>query len=271
MIVREIQFADCRRQWLLISQVEHARLSGELARRCIDKFGDSNHVLNQVREELLQAIIHHDDGWAAWEAAPQLDPESGKPLSFMELTLADALEVWRGSIESASRYGDLAAWVVSGHFSALLCTIGHHSQESIARDWLYEFAAKRSEWFSRWRGQNVELHTLQLAGEALKWLQLFDILSLWPCSQYPVTSEVIRKSSEPLNVDNWLLVREIRPCFELAGGEHARIVFNPWPFNEREIVITAAAHLAPVWKYANPTELLSACVPFVAEWTLAEC
>jgi hypothetical protein len=78
------------------------------------------------------------------------------------------------------------------------------------------------------------------------------------------------QAPEPfLNIDNWLLVREIHPHFELAGGEHSRIVFKPWPFNELEIAITAAAHLMPVRKYASPAELLSARVPFTAEWLLA--
>jgi hypothetical protein len=276
MIRREVQFADGSPQWLLISQVEHARLSGELVNRCLTKFGclsqsiNGNPALDQVREELLQAIIHHDDGWAEWEIAPRLNSESGKPLSFMELPLAEALEVWTASIDSAAQLGDLAPWVVSGHFSALLCTIGHHSQEPMARDWLRHIAEKRSLWFTQWRARHEALHTVALAGEALKWLQLFDILSLWPCSQYPVPGEIIRKHPEPfLNIDNWLLVREIHPRFELAGGEQARIVFNPWPFNEREIMITAEAHLVPVRKYQSSVELLSAYVPFTAKWTLA--
>jgi hypothetical protein len=269
MIVREVQFTDGPPQWLLISQVEHARLSGELATRCIEKFGDSNPALGQVREELLQVIIHHDDGWLEWELAPRLDPESSKPLSFMQLPLAEALHVWNASIESATRFGELAPWVVSGHFSALLCTIGHHSHEPMARDWLQQTALKRSQWFANWHALNVEWHTAEVAGEALKWLQLFDILSLWPCAQYPVPGEVIRKSPEPLNIDNWMLVREIHPHFELTGNKHPRIVFSPWPFNEPEIAIIAAAHLVPVRKYATPSELLSARVPFVAEWKLA--
>jgi hypothetical protein len=271
MIRRELQFADGMPQWLLISQVEHARLSGELAKRCLTKFGDANPALAQVREELLQAIIHHDDGWVEWELDPRLEPQSGKPLSFMELPLAEALDVWNGSIDSASRFGDLAPWVVAGHFSALLCTIGHHSQEPMARDWLQSIAAKRSQWFAAWHSKHETLHTAELAGEALKWLQLFDILSLWPCSQYPVPGEVIRKHPEPfLNIDNWLLVREIHPRFELTGGEQARIVFKPWPFSESEIAITAATHLVPVRKYETPSQLLQARVPFTAEWLLAE-
>jgi hypothetical protein len=272
MIVREVQFADGPPQWLLISQVEHARLSSDLALRCLKKFGNGELALVHVRKELFAAILSHDDGWVEWESNPRLDPQSGKPLSFMELPLAEALDVWNASIESATRFGDLAPWVVSGHFSALLCTIGHHSQEPMAREWLQSIAAKRSQWFAGWRARNVELHTAELAGEALKWLQLFDILSLWPCSQYPVPGEVIRKHPEPLlNIDNWLLVREIHPRFELAGGEQARIVFKPWPFDEPEIAITAAAHLVPVRKYETPSELLQARVPFTAEWLLAAC
>lgn len=269
MIVREVQFADAPPQWLLISQVEHARLSGELAKRCISQFGDTNPALSQVRDELLQAIIHHDDGWAERETNPRLDSQTGKPLSFMELPLAEALDVWRGSTDAASRFGDLPAWVVSGHFSALLCTIGHHSKEPIAREWLSEFATRRSEWFSNWHARNVTLHTAELAGEALKWLQLFDILSLWPCAQYPVPGEVIRKQPEPLNIENWMLVREIHPHFELTGNKHPRIVFSPWPFDEPELTITAASNLVSVRKYASSAELLAARVPFVAEWKLA--
>jgi hypothetical protein len=101
MIVREVQFADGPPQWLLISQVEHAWLSGELARRCIQKFGNGDLALVRVRKELFAAIMSHDDGWAEWELAPRLDPQSGKPLSFMELPLVEALDVWNASIESA--------------------------------------------------------------------------------------------------------------------------------------------------------------------------
>jgi hypothetical protein len=269
MIVREVQFADSPGQWLLISQVEHARLSSDLALRCLKKFGNGVSGLHYVRKELFAAILSHDDGWSEWELNPQLDPESGKPLSFMELPLADALKVWNDSIKLASCLGDLPQWLISGHFSALLCTIGHHSREPLAREWLQEIATKRSEWFAAWHARNPTLHTADIAGEALKWLQLFDILSLWPCAQYPVPGEVIRKQPEPLNIDNWTLVREIHPHFELTGNKHPRIVFSPWPFEMREITITAAAHLVPVRKYTSSAELLTARVPFTAEWKLA--
>ena len=122
MIRREVRFADGRRQWLLISQIEHARISGDLAERCMEQFGDSDSALNTVREELLQAIVHHDDGWIEWEMAPRLDLDFGRPLSFLELPIDDALAVWSRSIDAVGKFGEFAAWVVAGHFSA---TVGH--------------------------------------------------------------------------------------------------------------------------------------------------
>lgn len=276
MIRREVRFGEEPPKWLLISQVEHARLSGLLAEKCLSKFGGANSALDHDRQELLSAIYHHDDGWAEWEQAPRLDPDDGRPLSFTELPPAEAIAVWQRSIESARRHGVLAPWVVAGHFSALLTTIGDGAEHPVAQQWLRETAAERAAWFAQWHARNKSLHTAELAGEALRWLQLFDILSLWPCSQYPVEGEAVDHLPEPfLNVDNWVLVREIKPQFrsapaQLAASEPCRIVFEPWPFDEQEVTIEAAAHLVEVRKYSTAAELLAARTPFVARWTLTK-
>ena len=269
MIRREVLFGEGPRQWLLISQVEHARLSGQLAEKCLSKFGGENPAIDHVREELLSAIYHHDDGWARWEQAPRLDPEKGRPLSFTDLPPAGAIKVWEGSIEAARAIGELAAWTVAGHFSALLAITSTHAGEAFAKDWIAKMASQRAEWFVQWHTRNKSLHTAELAGEALKWLQLFDILSLWPCAQYPLAGEAVEDLPEPfLNVDNWVLVREIKPQFESARREPYRIRFQPWPFQEREIPLRAAAHLVPVKHYSSAKELLAARTPFVTEWVL---
>jgi hypothetical protein len=269
MIRREVRFADGLPQWLLISQVEHARLSGELAARCIHRFGDPTDSLQEVRRELLLAIHSHDDGWSEWETQPRLDPELGRPLSFLELPLGEALEIWERSIVAASKIGELAAWVVAGHFSALLATVGHHAAEAEARSWLRDVAARRSAWFAGWHSRDAAVHTAELAGAALKWLQLFDILSLWPCSQYPVSGEQISHWPEPFRTAaDGTLVREIRPGQQSPANKPCRIVFEPWPFDEQEILVQAAASLVPARRYASSQDLLAARVPFVAEWVL---
>ncbi len=266
MIRREVRFADGVPQWLLISQVEHARLSGELAQRCITRFGEPINSLDHVRQELLQAIFHHDDGWLEWETEPRLDPELGRPLSFLELPLGESLEIWERSIQAASEVSDLAAWVVAGHFSALHA---RHAVDKSAREWLREVAARRSTWFASWHSGDESLHTAEVAGEALRWLQLFDILSLWPCSQYPVVGEQAPPWPEPFRTaEDWLLVREIRPASESSFGKPFRIVFDPWPFVNYEVHVKVEAYVVPTKHYASARELLAARVPFVAEWEL---
>ena len=270
MIRREVVFSDGVPQWLLISQVEHARLSGTLAESCLDQFGESapggeRQSLDAVRQELLQAIIHHDDGWQAWEANPPLDKDKGRPLSFDEVPPQNAFEIWTASALAASEFGDLAAWAVASHFSAILATSEHHLADTKAKSWLSATTERRSEWFARWHSRNERVHTSQLAGEALKWLQLFDILSLWPCMLYPVASEIIKDIPASFRTaDDWILVRELRPASEACR----QIAFDPWPFQQRRVSMEAAARLVPVREYANSAELFAAAQPFTARWEL---
>lgn len=270
MIRRELTFADGVKHWLLISQVEHARLSGVLAEKCIAKFGGNDHSVDSVRQELLSAITHHDDGWREWEQAPRLDPQSGRPLSFLELPIEEAMGIWDRSIHVAEQIGELAAWTVAGHFSALLCTVGQHAREPSARDWLRETARKRTQWFAAWHAGDEAIHTADLAGEALKWLQLFDILSLWPCSQYAIAGEQTPHLPEPFRTTQGILVREIRPSVRQAINEPCRIVFEPWPFEVKDFTLQAAGQLVVARHYSSSQELLAAREPFVAEWVIED-
>jgi Protein of unknown function (DUF3891) len=63
MIRRDIRLEGGAPAWLLVSQPAHARISGELARAWNE----------ELPQEALEGIVHHDDGWYEWEAAPQFD------------------------------------------------------------------------------------------------------------------------------------------------------------------------------------------------------
>src|ERR1700754_3881963 len=129
MIRRDIQLAEDERLWLLISQVEHAHVSGELTRNLKEPFS----------HEVVEAITHHDDGWAGWEASPKLNPEIGGPYSFVEMPLPETLVIWDGSIAAARKFGPLAGFMVAGHFYNLLSGSEHAGQPA-AIAWM---AAKR--------------------------------------------------------------------------------------------------------------------------------
>src|SRR6187200_2267627 len=110
MIRRELKLTDNSTIWLLVSQVEHARMSGELVRDWREAFSP----------DVVDAIAHHDDGWAAWEDEPKLDPARGAPYSFLEMPLAESLSIWDKSIAAARAFGPLGGWIVAGHFYNLL-------------------------------------------------------------------------------------------------------------------------------------------------------
>src|SRR3990170_5002994 len=151
MIRREITSSDGNKLWLLISQVEHAHVSGELMRNWREEF----------TPDVIDAVAHHDDGWAAWEANPKLDPQLGRPFSFLEMPLVAALAIWDASIGSARQYGPLAGWIVAGHFYQLLSD-SDQAKEPLASVWMSATRKFRTAWIDEWLRADPS-HTLDYA------------------------------------------------------------------------------------------------------------
>jgi Protein of unknown function (DUF3891) len=100
---------------IAIGQPAHAWVSGQLARA----WGDEAFGAVEPWEEVCLGAEQHDAGLAAWERAPTLNPDTGLPRSFMELTLDEHLAAWSSAaplVLSQSRY---AALLVSMHGTAL--------------------------------------------------------------------------------------------------------------------------------------------------------
>jgi hypothetical protein len=95
-----------------IGQPAHAWLSGQLAR---------NWVLDRVEpwEEVCLAAEQHDVGMAAWDAAPELNPGTGRPYSFIEMPLETHLRLWTAAPERLLTQSRYAAVLVSMHGTAL--------------------------------------------------------------------------------------------------------------------------------------------------------
>ena len=94
---------------ICIGQPAHAFVSGQLAARWEPK----------PSEEVILAATQHDAGMADWDAAPELNRETGLPQSFMEMELDTHLRLWSHApyrVLPQSRY---AAVLVSMHGTAL--------------------------------------------------------------------------------------------------------------------------------------------------------
>ncbi|HWA99126.1 MAG TPA: DUF3891 family protein [Pirellulales bacterium] len=182
MIRRTYIAAEGAERWLLVPQIDHAHLAAQIARA----WGAEPFDAPWPADELLAAVEHHDDGWAEWDAHPGVDPNGGRPRDFTEMRIADSVAIWQRSIDVAAAIGPLAAWVVSGHFTALLRRTNAWQPTSAAASaeadtFLGRQDAQRAHWLAEWQTADPLRHTVAAAERALEFLQFFDALSLWLC------------------------------------------------------------------------------------------
>lgn len=254
MIRRESPTADSTPHWLLISQVEHARVSGELAAHCL------SHLDAEVRDELQSAIKHHDDGWAAWDARMPLDTEHRRPWGFHELPLELSLPIWTASIDAARFIGPLAGLTVAGHFLALL-----DSTEKVAPEadvWRAEMNSRRAGWFTEWRALNPQRHNKPLADQGLKWLQLLDVLSLWLCNVCPGEGQPVEQAPAPYQMFIGESLETKFSCFQ------GHVSVSPWCFDVPDLQLTATGWMVPVAEYDHSDALLATRAEQSISWNL---
>lgn len=262
MIRRDAKLADGAAAWLLISQVEHARISAQLAAHCTGSFGAGS-VSDDIRRQVLAAIEHHDDGWAPWERAPRIDDQQ-RPVSFMELHTAEAIPIWTGSIDAAAAHGPLAAWMVAGHFSRLTRKYSDATRsDPQAALWYESIEQRRAEWLRQWQADEPTVRTASLAEEALQWLWTFDEVSLWFCCTCPAASETKTSASD----DRSRPVGQGAPVeMELRAGGHGAAGASPWRFDVPAIAIEAAARIVPAQPYEGAEALFAAAQPLTLRW-----
>ncbi|WP_425395717.1 DUF3891 family protein [Aeoliella sp.] len=275
MIRRNIPLTDSPDKWLLLSQVEHARVSADLAEvwggslaSVVCAPDSSNLHLLEVRQEMLSAILHHDDGWASWEASPPLDPEHGRPWSFMEIHRSQALPLWRDSVLRAHSIGPLAGWAVGGHFAHLLRE-SHEAHCELSEAWLAEVEAWRSDWLAEWRSLNRPVHTTELAEECLQWLRLFDWFSLWLCCYCPAGQA--DKPCEAMTLaEGNLACTPVTVTPDGAPDEPGswRVKVAPWCFTVDKLQLDALGYTVPAQRWSTTGEMAKSRSPMRLRWTL---
>jgi hypothetical protein len=256
MIRRDHRDAEGQQHWLLVPQAEHARLSGEMALA----WGAAPFERPEPADQLLPALFHHDDGWTHWDRRPEVDPASGRPLNFTEMPLAESLPIWQRSIYTATDFGPLAGWVVSGHFAALLehrnawqPTSASHG--TVAGGFLSAQSALRSELLAQWQRGHEKVRIRAIAERALQFVQFFDALSLWLCMAE-------RTSPHTMPVPGG-------PELTLIPRTPREIELKPWPLVVPEIVLGLPARSVPVAQYGTPADLAAARgVTVMLDWRL---
>ena len=102
MIVRDMGSA-----WQIVFQTDHGEVAGAFARAWADQ--GSRHA------SLAVAAERHDDGWAVWERAPMVEPETGTPVNFLAVQVPSHLAFYRAAIAAITEEDAYAGLLVSMH------------------------------------------------------------------------------------------------------------------------------------------------------------
>ncbi len=259
MIRRNIPLgSDSPVSWLLVKQTVHAQLSYDLAIAwgslaigplfCDPQ--DDKHPFYRVRQEFLEAVRIHDDGWINWGEDPEIDPVYGRPYGFTEMPTQAAQRIWSDSIDRCEQISPFAGWIVASHFSWLQSKQDEDFKEWEA--WIKQVDTERKVMLNKWLDQSPE-HTEQLAERSLSWLQAFDWMSLWLCCYARLFEE--DKMPEPMVIGGdvldgkteWPEIRFLPNGFNEAGHPILRV--DPWPFVVDELKLSVDAEVLPLGVY----------------------
>ncbi|WP_426447916.1 DUF3891 family protein [Paenibacillus sp. S-38] len=165
MIVR-----DSGDAWVLTAQHEHARQSGEAARRFRSFFEDYPYF-----EDLVKAVYQHDLGWVRLDETPVWNDRASAPYSFIDYPLLPKLTHYRLGLDQTEALNPYAALLCSMHYAAFV--EGSSDNESQA---FYHHETRRQERIRR--GLGIPEEELQKPFSLLK---LCDLLSLYLCLNEP--------------------------------------------------------------------------------------
>jgi hypothetical protein len=102
--------------WLAVSQPMHALVSGQMARA----WGAPGFAKPEPFEEIATACAQHDVAWMDWEAAPTLDPATGRPTAFRQVGARDHAPMWAAGVRRAiAAWGPWVGLLVSRHGSRI--------------------------------------------------------------------------------------------------------------------------------------------------------
>jgi hypothetical protein len=107
--------------FLLITQDDHARLSGRMA----EHLGNERFATPVPRKQVIDGIALHDCGWPVHDEQPTLNTD-GLPLHVLESPMPIATRVWSESARRASEADPYTGLLVSLHVLALSAFAKRH-------------------------------------------------------------------------------------------------------------------------------------------------
>ncbi|MBW5444455.1 DUF3891 family protein [Cohnella sp. CFH 77786] len=215
MIVRETDD-----DFLMVTQHDHARLSGDVAKH----FADHYFVDDTYFSDVLTAIYEHDRGWIRLDDVPLWNDRSSFPFTFMDYPLVPKLAHYKLGIDEVQEMNEYAALLCSIHYCSFM-TSATADQTDIVR--FLELERERQKQIKH----RIAMPTDEVVRRHFGLLQLCDDISLYVCLNKPGAtkseehpwyaggfgkSETLVPAGLAKLVASWVSQKEIR--------------MGPWPF-----------------------------------------
>ena len=159
------------------------------------------------------------------------------------MPLGESLSIWRSSIDGCRGLGNLAPWMVAGHFRArLLDSSKAHTADADA--WWREIEPKQARWLEAWLAESPERHDRAAAEVALAYLQAFDAVSLWFCC------------AERSERHRWTAPGDVTLSMTPVSSD--RVIIEPWPLRTDTLELAVSGESVPATPYADQAALVAA-------------
>jgi hypothetical protein len=225
---------------IAIGQPAHAWVSGQLARAWSPS--------PDPREDVCLAAEQHDVGMAAWDSEPRVNPDTGLPMSFMEMPTEVHLDLWTRGPRLALAQSRYAALLVSLHGTLLYEHRDFSGAPEKVRRRVEEYRngqrAFQAGLIASLRGD--ARYAPYVEAEALernrRLVAAWDAISLMLCRRnLPYT--VARP--EPIELS-------------ALDDEGARVRLEPWPFEQRDELVVHCEGRRLEGRFQTDEELRSA-------------
>lgn len=210
----------------LITQPDHA----ELAATILAAWRADDLPRRPTRDVLLFATREHDRGWTPVDAAPPLDPATGRPFDFITAPTGIKHAIWPRAVSALGPQSPYAAALVAEH--ALV--VYDQDQFRHAPAWIAFFetmTSARDAWLERSGESSARLQA------DYRLLRIADLISLVFCNGWP----------DPASVEGTRII--------LTGGT---LTVSPDPFGGAGLPLQVSMRTIPNRAYASEEDLLSA-------------
>lgn len=242
-------------QLLVVRQPDHGIQTGDFAAH----WGNETTPPFDPRQAVIDAGTRHDNGWAAWEEHPTLDPETGQPWQFYKLTPHEHVPLYRRGILDAASHDPTTGLLVSMHGAGLYNDrygtfrlaerTFSESEQALVDEFLAEQALFQQSLAERALGREVHSH---VTTDPQVWrnyllLQVWDRLSLQFAFRLAADGEI----GPVPNPDGSSGVLTVRNAGELS------LALDPYPFDESSLAFALPCRLLPDKSYRDAEEFLA--------------